>query len=125
MADVLTDAGRAHIAGLVSNTVAAPANYFIAWGTGVGTAAVADTTLFTEVDARQTSTSTRVTTTVANDTAQYFATLSAGSARSITNAGVWTLVTGGAGTLVQKSDHATVPLVAGDSIAYTFKLKFA
>jgi hypothetical protein len=32
---------------------------------------------------------------------------------------VWTAST--AGTLVQKSDHATVPLLANDSIQYTFR----
>lgn len=121
MADVVTNAGRAHIAGLLSNTVAPPADYFIAWGTGAGTAAVADTTLFTEVDARVSSVESRVTTTITNDTAQFVATLTAAAARSITNAGVWTAST--AGTLIQKSDHASVPLLANDSIQYTFKIQ--
>ena len=121
MADVVTNVGRAHIAGLLSNTVAEPTNYYIAWGTGAGTAGVGDTTLFTEVDSRVAATTTRVTTTVSNDTSQNVATLTASASRNITNAGVWTASSGG--TLIQKSDHATVPLLTNDSIQYTFKIQ--
>ena len=79
MADVLTNTGRAHIAGLLALAVSAPASYYIGWGTGAGTAAVADTALFTEdtTDGRVAATETRVTTSVTNDTAQYVATLTA------------------------------------------------
>lgn len=119
MADVVTNGGRAHIAGLLSNTVSPPANYFIAWGTGAGTAVVGGTSLFTETDARATATASRITTTVTNDTAQFVATLTATAGRNITNAGVWTASSGG--VLIQHSDHATVPLLANDSIQYTFR----
>lgn len=124
MADVLTNTGRAHIAGLMSLTVSPPASYYIGWGTGAGTAAVADTTLFTEetADGRVAATESRVTTTVTNDTAQYVATLTATAGRNITNAGVFDQNDPG-GNLIQKSDHATVPLLSGDSIQYTFKLQ--
>lgn len=125
MADVLTNTGRAHIAGLIAQVVTPPATgYWIGWGTGVGTAAVGDTTLFTEetADGRVAATESRVTTTVTSDTAQFVATLTASAARNITNAGVFDVVDPG-GNLIQKSDHATVPLVAGDSIQYTFRLQ--
>lgn len=124
MADILTDIGRSWIAGLLANVVTPPASYYIGWGTGAGTAAVADTTLFTEdtTDGRVAATESRVTTTVTNDTAQYTATLTATGSKTITNAGVWDQTDPG-GFLIQKSDHAGVPLVSGDSIQYTFKLK--
>lgn len=124
MADVLTNTGRAHIAGLMSLAVSPPVSYYIGWGTGAGIAAVADTTLFTEetADGRVAATESRVTTTVTNDTAQYVATLTATASRNITNAGVFDQNDPG-GTLIQKSDHASVPLLAGDSIQYTFKLQ--
>ncbi len=122
MADVITNIGRADSAGLASNTVTPPANYFGNVGTGAGTAAVADTTLFTEVgSARITCTTTRVTTTVANDTAQYAFTYTASGSISITNAGIAPTNVNGAANIIQKSDHATVPLLNLDSIAYTFR----
>lgn len=124
MADVVANAGRAHIAGLLSKTVTSPANYFGNVGTGAGTAAVADTTLFTEVGtARITTTQTRVTTTVTNDTSQNVFTFTSGSTQTITNAGVFDALT--VGNLVQKSDHAGVPLLNLDSITYTFKVQIA
>lgn len=121
-ADVVTNAGRGHIAGLLSNTVTAPANYFGNVGTGGSTAAVADTTLDTEVaTARITATATRVTTTVTNDTAQFVFTFTSASTQTIQNAGVFNAST--SGTLVQKSSHASIPLLNTDSIQYTFKLQ--
>lgn len=65
----------------------------------------------------------RVTTTVTNDTARNVFTFTAASGVSVTNAGIWTLVS--AGVLMQKSDHATIPLLTGDSIQYTFDDKMA
>ena len=124
MADVYTDSGRAQLAGYASNTVTPPATYYGNVGTGAGTAGVTDTSLFTEVgSARIAATTTRTTTTVSNDTAQYAFTYTATGGISVTNAGVFTASTGG--VLMQKSDHATIPLVAGDSIAYTFRTRVA
>lgn len=124
MADVITDVGRGQAAGYLSNTVTQVTTYHGNVGTGAGTAAVADTTLFTEVGtARLAITPTRVTTTVTNDTAQYVFTFTAAGSTNVTNAGYFTASSGG--VLMQKSDHATVPLLAADSIQYTFKNKQA
>ena len=122
-ADVVTNNGRAWIAGLLSNQQAPVANYYVAWATGPSTAAVTDVALDTEVDSRVAATMSRVTTTVTNDTSQAVALLTAGTARNIQAAGVWTAST--AGTLIQESSHATVPLLTNDSIQYTFKNKIA
>lgn len=120
MADVITNGGRAQAAGYLSNTVSQITTYYGNVGTGAGTAAVADTTLFTEVGSSRLSiTPTRVTTTVTNDTAQYVFTFTAAGSTNVTNAGYFTAST--SGTLMQKSDHATIPLLANDSIQYTFK----
>jgi len=118
--DVITNSGRAQSAGYLSNTVAQVATYYGNVGTGAGTAAVADTTLFTEVgSARIAITPTRVTTTVANDTAQYLFTYTATGSITITNAGYFPASTGS--VVLQKSDHSGIPVLNGDSIAYTFK----
>lgn len=120
MADVITNVGRAQGAGYLSNTVTQIANYFGNVGTGAGTSAVGDTTLFTETGtARISITPTRVTVSFANDTAQYTFTYTATGGIGVTNAGYFTAST--AGTLMQKSDFSTIPLLNGDSIAFTFQ----
>lgn len=120
MADVIANTGRAQAAGYLSNTVTQLATYYGNVGTGAGTAAVGDTTLFTEAGSSRISiTPTRVTVSFSNDTAQYTFTYTATGGISVTNAGYFTAST--SGTLMQKSDHATIPLLSGDSIAYTFQ----
>lgn len=120
MADVIANVGRAQAAGYLSNTVSQITTYYGNVGTGAGTAAVGDTTLFSETgSARLSITPTRVTTSFSNDTAQYVFTYTATGSISVTNAGYFTASSGG--VLMQKSDHATIPLLNGDSIQYTFK----
>ena len=124
MADVVTTVGRAQAAGYLSNTVTQVTTYYGNVGTGAGTAAIGDTTLFTETGtARIATTPTRVTVTNTNDTAQYVFTYTAAGGISVTNAGYFTASSGG--VLMQKSDHATIPLLAADSIQYTFQDKQA
>ncbi|MFA5186983.1 MAG: hypothetical protein WC551_10925 [Patescibacteria group bacterium] len=120
MADVITDVGRAQGAGYLSNTVTQIVTYYGNVGTGAGTAVVGGTSLFTETgSARVAITPTRVTVTFTNDTAQYVFTYTATGGISVTNAGYFTAAA--AGTMMQYSDHATIPLVSGDSIQYTFQ----
>lgn len=122
MADVITNFGRAQAAGYLSNTVAQIATYYGNVGTGAGTAGVTDTTLFTEVgSARIAITPTRITLTVANDTAQYLFTYTATGSISVTNAGYFPASTGS--SPMQKSDHASIPMLLNDSIQYTFQNK--
>lgn len=124
MADVITTVGRAQAAGYLSNQVTQVTQYYGNVGTGAGTAAIGDTTLFTEVGtARIACTQSRVTVTNTNDTAQYVFTFTATGSTNVTNAGYFTASSGG--TLMQKSDHATIPLLANDSIQYTFQNKQA
>jgi hypothetical protein len=104
----------------------------IGWGTGAGIAAVADTTLFTEVatdlttttGSRTAGTSSRQLTTVANDTYQVVGTRTATGAGTVTNAGLWDNVTIGSGSLFLKGDFTGIALASGDSIAFTIKAQF-
>lgn len=99
---------------------------FIAWGTGAGTAAAADTTLFTEgPEARTTGTSSKVTTTTTNDTYQVTGTVTATGTRAVTNAGLFDVVTSSSGNMFVKGDFTTVNLSNGDSIAFTIKVQFS
>jgi hypothetical protein len=103
----------------------------IGWGTAAGTAAVADTTLFTEklVDLSTSAgtdhtagTSTRQTTTTTNDTYQVVGTRTATGAGTVTNAGLFDAASGG--NLFLKGDFTGIGLASGDSIQFTFKAVF-
>lgn len=99
----------------------------IGWGTGAGTAAVGDTTLFTEDSggsptyARATATLSQVTTTLTGDTLQAVGTLTSNGTKTITNAGSFDAAT--SGVLVVKADFSGVPLLLNDSIEFTITLQ--
>lgn len=121
---VVTNAGEEWTVDKINETVQTKPEY-VGWGTGAGTAAKADTDLFTPVNTnpgnvlRLVGTSSK---TGSGATAKYqlVATLEAISGITATNAGMWTAVSGG--TLVVKGDHTGVALAAGDKIEYTFTI---
>ena len=128
MASILTALGRAiTTARLLGNAQGLPVN--IGWGTGSGTAAAADTTLFTEdgggnpAYARMAGTPSQQTTTTASDTYQVVGTLVASSAKTITNAGLFDAAAGG--KLFVKGDFAGIPLAAGEGIQFTFTVQYS
>lgn len=121
-ATVFTDAGKAWLTSKIDEGVQTTGDY-TGWGTGAGTAAVGDTTLFTEAaEARVVATRTRVTTSVSNDTVQWVASITSASGQTITNAGNFTASS--AGTLIVKGDFTGVALLTGDIIQFTIKLQF-
>ena len=121
MATVLTNRGKEIIVDRLMGAGTEP-NY-VAWGTGAGTSAAADTTLFTEAsESRVTGTSSKVTTTTTNDTYQVVGTMTAAGAKTITNAGLFDATT--VGNLFIKTDFTGVALAINDSITFTFKAQF-
>jgi hypothetical protein len=124
MATLLVNTGKAVVTNRIKNgaTGATEPNY-VAWGTGAGTTALTDTTLFTEVGTRTAGTSTQQTTTTTNDTYQVIGTVTAGSSLTITNAGLFDAST--SGNLFVKGDFTGVALTSGDSIQFTFKTQFS
>lgn len=122
MATVLTNAGKAIVTNRIKGSGTEPA--YVAWGTGAGTAAIADTTLFTEgPEARVLGTSTQQTTTVTNDSYQVVGTITASGTRAVTNAGLFDASS--SGNLFLKGDFATINLASGDSIQFTCKVAFS
>lgn len=121
MATVFANAGKAIVTSRLKGSGTEP--NFVAIGTGAGTAAATDTTLFTEVESRVAGTSTQQTTTVTNDTYQSVGTITATASRAVTNAGLFDAST--AGNLFMKGDFATINLSTGDSIQVTAKVAFA
>lgn len=93
-------------------------NAKVAWGTGAGTAAKGDTTLFTEAS------EARVAATVsqpASDKNQWVGTLTANGAKTITNAGLFDAAA--AGNLIVKGDFTGIVLATNDKIEFTISLE--
>lgn len=123
-ATVITNAGKAIVANRMQSAGTDPK--YVAWGTGAGTAAATDTTLFTESaeESRTAGTQSRVTTTVTNDTYQVVGTITvATSNKTITNVGLFDAST--SGNLFFKSDFTGLALLIGDSITFTIKVAFS
>jgi len=117
MATVFTTVGKQWSVDKWDETVSTTPG-FVGWGTGAGTAAVADATLFTE------ATEARVATVLsqpAADTLQATGTIVANGTKTITNAGVFTAST--VGTLILHADFTGIPLLLNDSIAFTWTLQ--
>ena len=136
MANVLNDSGLAEVTAAL-----AAITWYGSWGTGAGTAAVANTTLFTEVQSttnngtgntRPTATASQQTTVKTNDTLRLVVTLVADASRSITNTGVFDAIGTAAdlstppsgGNLLCKADHPTEALTNTQSIVYTHNIRF-
>jgi hypothetical protein len=128
MATFVVDTGLDITTNRVKGAGTEPLN--VGWGTGAGTTARTDTTLFTERDVdlaaagpnRTAGTSTRVTTTTTNDTYQVVATRTATGAGTVTNAGLFDAISGG--NLFLKGDFTGIGLASGDSIQFTIKAIF-
>jgi len=124
MATLLTNSGHAIVTNRINGGGTTP--LYVAWGTGAGTTAAADTTLFTESSSpatRTTGTGTQQTTTITSDTYQVVGTLTSGVTQTITNAGVFDAVS--SGNLFVKGDFTGLALNSGDSIQFTFKVQFS
>jgi hypothetical protein len=122
MATLLVNTGKAIVTNYLAGGAATQPKY-VAFGTGAGTTAITDTTLFSETGSRATGTATQVTTTTTNDTYQVVGTLTAGGTLAITNAGLFDAVS--SGNLFVKGDFSTINLSTGDSIQFTFKTQFS
>lgn len=125
LAVAFTNAGAAIITNRIIQAGTAPKN--IGWGIGTTGAAVGDTALETEsapttAGGRTVGTESRTTVTQTNDNYQVVGTVTAGSSLAITEAGLFDAVS--AGNLLTRGVFAAVNVVSGDSIAFTFGLKF-
>jgi hypothetical protein len=122
MATLLVNTGKAIVTNYLNGGAATQPKY-VAWGTGAGTTAATDTTLFTETGSRTTGTTSQQTTSTTNDTYQVIGTMTAGGTLAITNAGLFDAST--SGNLFVKGDFSTINLTSGDSIQFTFKTQFS
>lgn len=117
LATVFTTVGKAWAIDKLDETLQTTGDY-IGWGTGAGTAAVGDTTLFTEAaEARVVATRTQPSA----DTIRWVSTIVSASGQTITNAGNFTASS--AGTLIVKGDFTGIVLATGDQIQFTINLQ--
>jgi hypothetical protein len=121
MATVYTSAGEAVVADLIDGTSGTHldnTNGKIAWGTGAGTAAKGDTTLFTEATEARVAVATSQPTADKN---QWVATITADGVKTITNAGLFDAAA--AGNLIVHGDFTGIVLAANDAIEFTISLE--
>ncbi len=119
MATVLTEVGEQFVCDKLADVIATSPE-FAAWGTGGGTAAKSDTTLFTEAAEARVSGTETTEGTGASAVYQNVATITSASGQTITNAGLFSAST--SGTLVIKGDFTGIVLANGDKIEFTFTL---
>ena len=126
-ATVVTTVGKALIASRMYDSSSALEPKYIAMGTGATgadrTAVVADTGLTTQVENRTTGTGSSVTTTATGDTHQVVGTVTATAGRSVDEAGVFDASS--SGTMYISATFGVITLGTNDSIAFTWKVKFA
>lgn len=121
MASIYTSAGEVVVCDLIDGTSGThldATNGKIGWGTGAGTAAKGDTTLFTEAS------EARVAVVASQPTAdknQWTATLTANGSKTITNAGLFDAAA--AGNLIVHGDFTGIVLALNDQIAFTITLE--
>lgn len=120
---VVTNAGRAVIAKRMFGTTPTQLEpKYIGWGTGAGTSAVGNTTLFTEAaESRVVGTASTVTTAVTDDTHQCVGTITSASSQTITNAGLFDASS--TGNLYVKGDFTGIVVGIGDAIQFTIKVQ--
>jgi len=124
--NLVVNAGKAAAAGLLNGVIT---NFFehIAIGTGTVAAAAGDTALGAEITtgggARAAGTTSRITTTVTNDTAQVVFTFAFTASFAVTEAGLLDSIS--AGTLLARQVFAAVNVVNGDSLQITWKIAVA
>jgi hypothetical protein len=124
----VVDGGLAIVTNRLKGAGTEPLN--VGWGTGAGTTAVGDSTLFTEAlvtlagggTDHTAGTSTQQTTTTTSDTYRVVATRTATGSGTVTNAGLFDAASGG--NLFMKGDFTGIGLVSGDSILFTINVVF-
>lgn len=125
--NLITSAGKAGLASRIAGSGSEAAFDYIAVGTGTTAAVVGDTTLGTEVTdsgmARAAGTTSRVTTTVANDTARLTKSFSVTATKAITEMGILNASSGG--VLLCRVVFTAENVTNGDTLVATYDVSCA
>lgn len=118
----VTNKGLAILANRIKGLGTEPV--YLAWGTGAGTAAATDESLFTEAaEARTQMVSSIVTVGPTGDSYQLSGSIVAAAAKTITNWGVFDALTGG-NLLMHESLDPGVPYEVGQVGVFLCRLQF-
>ena len=124
LSNLITNAGMAAVASRINGSGGEAAFTYIAIGTGTTAAAATDTALETEITtgggARAAATASRVTTDVANDTAQLVLTYNFTSSFAVTESGVFNDAT--TGVMLARQVFSAINVVNTDSLQVTWKI---
>lgn len=122
--NLVVDAGKAAVAGLIIATGHTDAFDHIGIGIGTTAAAAGNTTLESEITTnggqRALATLSRVTTDVTNDTAQAEVTFAFTGTFAVTEAGLLSAIS--AGVLLCRQVFAAVNVISGDSLLVRWKV---
>ena len=118
--NVITNDGKASVAGLILADVSETPYDYVAIGTGTTSASASDTALEAETH-RVAGTGSRVTTSTTNDTAQLQATFNFSASYSITESGVFNASSGG--TMLCRQTFSAINVNDGDSLQITWKIQ--
>lgn len=116
--NLVVNAGKAAVAGLINSNVTTPFQY-VAIGTVSTAPSGGDTSLGGEVMRGSAETIDRITTTVTNDTARWIKTFNFSTAYAITESGLFNSSSGG--TLLARGTFAVINVASGDSLQITWK----
>lgn len=114
--DLIVNAGIADIAQLIYDQYD-----YVGIGTGTTAAAAADTQLETQVETRVAPTKSIVTTTIANDTAQFSAQFTLTAPRAITESGCFVAASGG--VMLCRQVFSALNLASGDIVTFVWKIQ--
>jgi hypothetical protein len=119
LAPLVTNTGKDIITNRIIGSGTEP-NY-VAIGTGTTAEAATQTALVTEVETRALGTSSRATTTTANDTYRVVGTITATAGRAVTESGLFDAST--SGNMFTRGVFSVVNLSTGDSIQLTWNVQ--
>jgi hypothetical protein len=127
VSNLITNAGRGLISGLINGSGSPAAATFIAVGTGATAASTADTALQTEIAtsglSRAAGTVSLITGSITNDTAQVTKSFSVTGSVAVTEAGL--LNAASVGTLLCRQVFSAINVANGDTLQVTWKIQNA
>lgn len=125
--NIITNDGKAAVAGLVGNTGTITAFTYLAVGSGTTAEAATQTALVTEISTsglgRAAATVSRSTTTVTNDTLQFDKTWTASGSVTVEEIGIFNAAS--SGLMLGRKLSGSKTLANGETLAATYKVIFA
>lgn len=124
--NIIVNAGKAEAAGLLNGEETTGPFTFLSIGVGATGELVTDTILDSEITtgggSRAAATCSRVTTTVANDTAQMVKEWTFSASFSVVESGAFNHITPGTGEMLCRKTFSAYAVVSGDKLEVTWKV---